>query len=329
MSTVDPHLADPPDTTPGGEPPLLQPTSPRSRWWRDAIRGNASALVGLVIFSAIVLSAVFAPVLAPTELGEKVGPRFGPPSGSWPLGLDDAGQNMVTLLLYSTRTTLVVGFGATLLAMLIGTVVGITAGYVGRRTDGALMRFTDFFLVIPEVPLMMIIAAVWGAGTGKLILVIGIILWTWTARVIRAQTKSVRERVYVKRARSLGASDWHTVTRHVFPQVAPLLVVNTVLTFAVAVFDETALSFLGLGDPNRPSLGRMIELASKANAVTNQAWWAIFWPGVVVTLIILSLTLMGTALENALNPRLRVSHLSRKHFRLARNLNTDREAVRG
>lgn len=328
MSTVDPLMADVAGTPSDDGRPEAEPPAAQRRWWREAIRGNVSALVGLVMFAAITLAAIFAPLLAPTALGEQVGGRFGAPSGAWPLGLDDAGQNMITLLLYSTRTTLVVGLGATAVAMIIGTIVGIVAGYVGRRTDGALMRFTDFFLVIPEVPLMMIIAAVWGPGIVKLILVIGLILWTWTARVIRAQTKSVRERVYVKRAKSLGASDWHTVTRHVFPQVAPLLVVNTVLTFAVAVFDETALSFLGLGDPNRPSLGRMIELASKANAVTNQAWWAIFYPGVVVTLIILSLTLMGTALENALNPRLRVSHLSRKHFRLARNISTDREAVR-
>jgi peptide/nickel transport system permease protein len=301
-------------------------TSSRRSWWREALRGNTSAVIGLVMFTAIVLAAVFAPVLAPTDLYEKVGSRFDPPSASHVLGLDDAGQDMITLLLYSTRVTLIVGLGATAIAIVLGAVVGIVAGYVGGRTDGGLMRFTDFFLVIPEVPLMMIIAAVWGQGIDKMVLVIGLILWTWTARVIRAQTKSVRERVYVKRARSLGASNWHTVTRHVLPQVAPLLVVNTVLTFAVAVFDETALSFLGLGDPNKPSLGRMIELASKANAVSNNAWWAIFWPGVLVTLIILSLTLMGTALENSLNPRLRVSHLSRRHFRLARNLRTDREA---
>lgn len=181
------------------------------------------------------------------------------------------------------------------------------------------MRVTDFFLVIPEVPLMMIIAAVWGAGVEKMVIVIGVILWTWTARVVRAQTKSIKERVYVKRSRALGATHLHTVARHVLPQLGPLFVVCAVLAFAVAVFDETALSFLGLGDPSAPSLGRMIALASSAGAVSNGAWWAIFYPGMVVTLIILSLTMMGTALEDALNPRLRVSHLSRRHFSLLPN----------
>lgn len=275
---------------------------------------NVTAGIGLVLLLLITLAAVFAPVLAPTELGERVGNRFDPPSAHHLLGLDDAGQDVVTLLLYSTRVSLIVGFGATVLAVGLGGIVGVAAGYRGRRTDGALMRLTDFFLVIPEVPLMMIIAAVWGAGVGKMVVVIGVILWTWTARVVRAQTKSIRERVYVKRSLMLGATHLHTVTRHVLPQLGPLFVVSAVLAFAVAVFDETALSFLGLGDPSQPSLGRMIALASSAGAVSNNAWWAIFYPGVVVTLIILSLTMMGTALEDALNPRLRVSHLARQHF---------------
>lgn len=280
------------------------------------LRGNVSATLGFIVLLLIVLAATAAPLIAPTELYARVGDRFAPPSTAHPLGLDDAGQDMRTLLLYSTRTTMLVGFGATLIAVVIGGLVGVIAGYAAGRTDGFLMRFTDFFLVIPEVPLMMIVAAVWGAGLAKLIIVIGLILWTWTARVIRSQAKSVRERVYVQRSRALGAGHWYVVTRHVLPQLAPLLVVCGVLAFAVAVFDETALSFLGLGDPNRPSLGRMIALASSAGAVSNNAWWAILYPGLVVTAIILSLTMMGTALEDALNPRLRVSHLSRQHFRV-------------
>lgn len=289
-------------------------TPARRHLVRRILTGNAAAGIGLAVLLLIVLAAVFAPVLAPNELGERVGDRFDPPSAAHPLGLDDAGQDLVTLLLYSTRVSLVVGFGATVLAVGLGGVVGVLAGYAGGRTEGVLMRMTDFFLVIPEVPLMMIIAAVWGAGVGKMVVVIGVILWTWTARVVRAQTKSIKERVYVKRSLALGATHPHTVTRHVLPQLGPLFVVCAVLAFAVAVFDETALSFLGLGDPSAPSLGRMIALASSAGAVSNSAWWAIFYPGIVVTLIILSLTMMGTALEDALNPRLRVSHLSRRHF---------------
>jgi peptide/nickel transport system permease protein len=289
---------------------------PRSWSLRRLLHHNISAAIGLAGLVLIVVAALAAPLLAPTPLYERVGEGFAAPSGAHPLGLDDGGQDIPTLLLYSTRTTLLVGFGATVIAVGIGALVGVVAGYAGGATDGWLMRLTDFFLVVPEVPLMMIIAAVWGTGLTKLIFVIGLILWTWTARVIRSQAKSLRERVYVRRARALGAGPGHVVARHVLPQLAPLLVVCAVLAFAVAVFDETALSFLGLGDPNRPSLGRMIALASQAGAVSNNAWWAILYPGLVVTAIILSLTMMGTALEDALNPRLRVSHLSRQHFRV-------------
>ncbi len=297
--------------------PLAPETSlPRGWSLGRVVRNNLSASIGCVVLLLIVLAAAAAPLLAPTPLYQRVGGGFAAPSGAHPLGLDDGGQDIRTLLLYSTRTTLLVGFGATVIAIGIGALVGVVAGYAGGRTDGWLMRLTDFFLVVPEVPLMMIIAAVWGTGLAKLVMVIGLILWTWTARVIRSQTKSLRERVYVRRARALGAGPGHVVMRHVLPQLAPLLVVCGVLAFAVAVFDETALSFLGLGDPNRPSLGRMIALASQAGAVSNNAWWAILYPGLVVTAIILSLTMMGTALEDALNPRLRVSHLSRQHFRV-------------
>ncbi len=179
------------------------------------------------------------------------------------------------------------------------------------------MRFTDYFLVIPDVPLMIVIAAIWGPSLFHIVIVVGILLWASTARVIRAQVKSVRERVYVKRSRALGAGHTRLVFRHVLPQVAPLLIANTVLTIAVAVFDETALAFLGLGDPARISLGKMIENAFERAAISTGAWWAIVTPGVVVMLLILSCSLLGTALEDSLNPRLKVAHLSARTFRLA------------
>jgi peptide/nickel transport system permease protein len=200
--------------------------------------------------------------------------------------------------------------------MLIGGTIGVLAGYFGGKVDTILMRVTDYFLVIPDVPLMIVVAAIWGPSLFHIIVVIGILLWTSTARVIRAQVKSVRERVYVKRARSLGAGHTRIVVRHVLPQVAPLLIANTVLTIAVAIFDETALSFLGLGDPSRISLGKVIENAFERAAISSGAWWAIVLPGVVVVLLILGCTLVGQALEDTLNPRLKVAHIGARTFRL-------------
>jgi peptide/nickel transport system permease protein len=283
--------------------------------WRT-IRGRPAATVGAVLLMLVLLGALLAPWVAPYPLHQQVGPVFGHPSWSHPLGLDDGGIDMVTLLMWGARISLVVGFAATLVSMLIGGSVGLLAGYFGGKTDVVLMRITDYFLVVPDVPLMIVVAAIWGPSLFHIVIVIGILLWTSTARVIRAQVKSVRERVYVKRARSLGAGHTRILLRHVVPQVAPLLIANTVLTVAVAIFDETALSFLGLGDPSRTSLGKVIENAFQRAAISSGAWWAIVPPGALVALIILGCSLLGGALEDALNPRLRVAHLSARTFRL-------------
>jgi peptide/nickel transport system permease protein len=283
---------------------------------RRALSRRPSAIVGIVLLSVIVLMGLLAPWIAPYGLHEQVGQPFEAPSPAHPLGLDDGGIDMVTLLMWGTRISLLVGFAATAVSILIGGSVGLAAGYFGGKVDTVLMRITDYFIVIPDVPLMIVVAAIWGPSIGHIIIVIGILLWTGTARVLRAQVKSVRERVYVQRARALGATHWRIVARHVLPQVAPLLIANTVLTVAVAIFDETALSFLGLGDPSAISLGKVIENAFERAAISSGAWWAIVPPGILVALIILSCSLIGGALEDALNPRLRASHLGSRTFRL-------------
>jgi peptide/nickel transport system permease protein len=280
------------------------------------LRHRPAAVIGTTILVVVVVVAVLAPWIAPYPLHEQVGPVFGHPSWHHLLGLDDGGIDMVTLLMWGARVSLVVGFAATLVSMAIGGAVGVIAGYFGGAVDTILMRITDYFLVVPDVPLMIVVAAIWGPSLFHIIIVIGILLWTSTARVIRAQVKSVRERVYVKRARALGAGHTRIVLRHVLPQVAPLLIANTVLTVAVAIFDETALSFLGLGDPSTTSLGKVLENAFERAAISSGAWWAIVPPGVLVAVIILGCSLVGGALEDALNPRLRVAHLSARTFRL-------------
>jgi peptide/nickel transport system permease protein len=292
------------------------PVATRRGFLLRTLRQQPGAVVGIVLLLAIALAALLAPWIAPYGQHTQVGPVFGHPSWKHPLGLDDGGIDMVTLLMWGARISLVVGFAATAVSMLIGGTVGVLAGYFGGKVDTILMRVTDYFLVIPDVPLMIVVAAIWGPSLFHIVIVIGILLWTSTARVLRAQVKSVRERVYVKRARALGAGHTRVVVRHVLPQVAPLLIANTVLTIAVAIFDETALSFLGLGDPSRTSLGKVIENAFERAAISSGAWWAIVPPGALVALIILGCSLVGGSLEDALNPRLRVAHLSARTFRL-------------
>ena len=292
------------------------PPQRRPRRWLRLVRRRKAATVGAVMLVLFVLMALFAQWLMPYDPYTQVGPVFGTPSPAHPLGLDDGGYDVVSLLIQGGRISMVVGFAATLVATILGGGVGILAGYFGGATDSVLMRTTDYFLVIPDIPLMIIIAAVWGPSLSHIILVIGLLLWTGTARIIRAQVKSVRERVYVRRARSLGASHTRIVFRHILPQVAPLLVANTVLTIAVAIFDETALAFLGLSDPTAVTWGTMIEHAFERTAVSAGAWWAIVPPGIAVSLVIMACSLLGQSIEEATNPRLRVAHLSIRGFRV-------------
>jgi peptide/nickel transport system permease protein len=163
---------------------------------------------------------------------------------------------------------------------------------------------------------MIVVAAVWGPSLVHTILVIGLLLWTSTARVLRAQVKSLRERTYVKRARSVGAGHLSIMARHIVPQIGPLLVANTVISIAVAIFDESALAFLGLGDPSRVSWGTILEHANERTAVSNGAWWAVVPAGVCIALVVVACYLVGSSIEDALNPRLAVSHLSVRGWRL-------------
>ena len=277
---------------------------------------NRQAVVGLAILGVFVLVALVGPLFIHGDVKQKVGPVFAPPSSRFWLGTDGGGADMVNLLVMGARVSLLVGFAAAAVSAVIGGLVGLLSGFFGGKTDIVLMRITDYVLVIPDIPLMIIVAALFGRSLTNIILIIGVIYWTSTARLLRAQTKSVRERVYVQRARALGAGNSRLILKHVLPQVTPLLIANTVLLVAYAVFAETFITFLGLGDPSMVSWGRLIENAFTDDAILNNAWWAIVPPGVAVTIVVLACTMTGQAMEDAMNPRLRSGHLSVRRFRL-------------
>ena len=283
---------------------------------RSSVLRRPSMIFGLAVLIFFVFVAIFAPLLEPYDPRTKTGAVYEPPSSAHWLGTDDGGADMLSLVIAGARVSLIVGFAAALVAMLIGGTIGLWSGFYGGKSDTVLMRITDYVLVIPDIPLMIIVAALFGRSLTNIILIIGVIYWTSTARLIRAQTKSVRERAYVKRARALGAGNRRMIGKHVLPQVMPLLIANTVLTIAIAIFAETYITFLGLGDPALISWGKLIENAFTGDAVLNEAWWAIVPPGLCVTLVILACTMIGMAMEDALNPRLRVGHLSVRRFRL-------------
>jgi peptide/nickel transport system permease protein len=273
-------------------------------------RSSRSGLFGLALLLAFVAVALLAPLLADPaglEVTRATGGVLEAPSWRFPLGTDDNGRSILTLLIWGSRISLFVGLSATLISMVIGTAVGLAAGFFEGRPAAALFRLTEWFLVIPFLPLAIVLASVLGRSLLNIAIVIGVTSWPGTALLIRSQTLSVKERPYLERARVLGAGRWQQMTRHVLPNVMPMVFANTTLTVAIAILSETTLSFLGLGDPTRVSWGSMLEDAFAVGAMTTGAWWYIVPPGVCVVLVVLSFTLVGQALEEVLNPRLRRS----------------------
>jgi peptide/nickel transport system permease protein len=278
-----------------------------ARAWAE-YRRNRIGMVGLAILVLFIAVAVLTPLLVPSselDVTKATGVPFSPPSAEYPFGTDESGRSVLALTLWGSRVSLLVGFLATVISVLIGSVVGIVAGHFGRWTDSVLMRVTDWFLVIPFLPLAIVLATVLGPSLANIAFVIGITSWPGTARIVRAQALAVTARPYIERARALGAGDWHLVTRHILPNVVPLIFANTVLIVAVVILSETTLSFLGLGDPLRVSWGSMLDAAFSHGAASIGAWWYLVPPGLAILLVVLAFTMCGQALEAVLNPRLR------------------------
>jgi peptide/nickel transport system permease protein len=273
---------------------------------------NPMGVIGALMLLSVVIVAVFAPWLAPYDPKERVevvpDDILAPPDAQHLLGRDDAGKDVLSQLIYGARVSLIVGFTASFMSMFIGTTVGLIAGYYGGRIGNLLMRVVDFLMVIPDLPLMLVIIAVMGRGLLNIILVIGLLGWTYTARLVRSQVLSVKERQFILRARSLGASGRRIILRHILPQVLPLIIAQAVLDISVAILAESSLAFLGLGDPTLISWGMMLNFAFE-RAISRQAWWFLLPPGFAIVWVSLSLILIGNTLDEIVNPRLRTHHL--------------------
>jgi peptide/nickel transport system permease protein len=306
----------------------LQGTAPRgirsagSVW--DLVKRllrRPEGLIGVAILAVfVVLSLIPQLISGPLQTAvTATGGRLEPPSGEHFLGTDELGRDMLNLTAHGARISLVIGLLATLVTVAIGVLIGIVAGFVGGWLDALLMRITDFFLVIPTFVLALILTPIIrdlvGSGATEIlgirmtliviVVVIGITSWSSTARIIRAQTLSLRERAFVDRARVIGAGRGHIMRRHILPNVVNLIVANAVLTFAGAVLTETTLSFVGLGDPFQPSWGQLLEAARSSGAPGLGAWWYFVPPGASIVLVVLAFTLVGSALDDLLNPKRR------------------------
>jgi len=277
------------------------------RFWR-LFRQDRVGMIGLVVLVVMVIVALAAPLLANSR-GLNVtlarGPLDAGPSLSYPLGTDTDGRSVLTLLIWGSRISLLVGITATLISVGLGALVGIVAGEFGGWVDNVLMRITDWFLVIPFLPLAIALAIALGRGIGIIIFVIGVTSWPGTARIVRAQALTVKTRPYLERSRALGAGHPHQMVKHLLPSVMPLLLANTILTVSDAILAESTLSFLGLGDPSRQSWGEMLNnvFESTGGSAGNVVW--LIAPGTAIVIVVLAFTVVGHTVEGVLSPRLR------------------------
>jgi peptide/nickel transport system permease protein len=306
----------------------IAPASVRREAWRLRLRNGRGfvrnfarrrdGVIGLIVLLAFAFLALFPSVLAgPLETAVTASGRaLDGPSASHVFGTDELGRDMLNLTVHGARISMTIGLLATLITIVVGAVIGIVAGYLGGWTDNILMRLTDFFLVLPTFVLAIILAPVileiigtdaeiFGIRATLLVIVvvIGLTSWATTARIIRSQVLSVKERMFVDRARVIGSGSGRIMRRHIFPNVVNLIVAQSVLTFALAVFTETTLSFIGLGNPFQPSWGQILNSAQASGAPGLGAWWYILPPAACVVLVVLAFTLVGNALDDVLNPR--------------------------
>lgn len=272
------------------------------------LRADRTGFAGLLMLAFFGVVALAAPLIADrSELLAASGrgnPDLAGPSTEFLLGTDEIGRDVLAQLVWGARISLYIGIFATVVAVVIGTTVGLAAGYARGRLGAVLLAIDDFFLVLPFLPLAVVLAVLLGRSPTTLALVIGVTSWAGSARLVRAQVLTLSRRSYVERARALGGSGWHVVTRHVLPGVAPLVIANATLIVPGAILAESTLSFLGFGDRFAPSWGKILDGAQSSGAITLRAWWYYLPPGLCIILVVLAFTLVGRALERIFDPRL-------------------------
>jgi len=282
-----------------------------SGFW-DIYSANRKGVLGLVLVAFFFVVAGSADVISPFD-PRAIDPNrtWLPPNGMNWFGTDWFGHDLFSQMIVGTQVSIIVGVFATLISIVVGTGIGLLAGYYAKSLGEFFERVIDFFLVIPYLPLMIVLVAVFEAMQTPIpilwviIFVVGITGWSGTARIIRSQVLTVKERQFVERARAAGAGDFRIMAKHILPNVFPLVFANAVLTVAGAVLAEVTLDFLGLGDVTTISWGMMLHFALSNSAVYRGAWWWLLPPGIAIILLVMGFTMIGYSIEEISNPRLR------------------------
>ncbi len=260
-----------------------------------------SGVLGLAILLVVIAAAALASVLYPTSPWETVATPFMPPGEEGLLlGSDSLGRDVAAGIVHGTRVSLLIGVASTAVALLIGVVVGAIAGYRGGRIGSALMSLTELFQSVPAFVLAILLVAILTPSIATITLAIALVSWPQVARLTRGEFLSLKEREFVHAARCQGESGLALVVRHILPNALSPIVVAGSLSVATAILIESALSFMGLGDPNLMSWGYMV---GTARTMIRQAWWMSFFPGIAILLTVLAINLVGESLNDVLNPR--------------------------
>ena len=287
-------------TTP---PPMaVEVLSPSREAWR-VFRGNKAAMLGLVLLAIVIVTMLVGPTLYPVGPFDLAGKPFTPPfvDANLPLGSDYLGRDLLAGMVVGGRATLLVGLAAASITVTIGLTVGALAGYFGGWIDEVLSRFTEIFQVMPSLLFAMVLMTLFDPSLLTAIIAIGMVTWTSTARLARAEFMRLRKLEYVSAARAMGAGPLRLMLKEILPNAAPPLIVSATLIIGVAILFEAGLSFLGLSDPNVMSWGLMIGANRK---YMLDAWWAVTFPGFAIFLTVLAVSLVGDGLNDALNPKL-------------------------
>jgi peptide/nickel transport system permease protein len=283
---------------------LINLKSTTSSFWRR-FKKNRVAVLGLAIVIFMVIIAFISPLIAPYDpFYMKFGPnyQFQPPSSTHLLGTDKFGRDVYSRLLYGSRVSLTIGFVSAAIAVFTGVSLGAIAGYYGGIVDDIIMRVNDIFLTLPTFFLVILVASMFGGSIWNVMYIIGLTSWPGTARQIRAQFLSLKERPFVEAAHSIGAGSFHIIFREILPNAIFPAIVTLSFRVGQAILTESSLSFLGLGDPNNVSWGWMLHDAMQGFTV---AWWLPLFPGLIITIIVIAFNQIGDGLNDALNPRLK------------------------
>ncbi|QLG64152.1 ABC transporter permease [Halorarum salinum] len=273
------------------------------RTMRNLLRERITK-VAFVCLLLVLLTGLVGPAIAPYDYTEQQRTddgqlnRYAQPSLDHPLGTNDRGEDVLSRLLVGARMTLITGLLAGSLMLTIGLFVGVTAGYVGGRTESLLMRFVDFIYGIPFIPFAIVLITFFGAGFYTTIAIIGLVLWRFIARVIRSQVLQIKQRPYIMAAKASGASTPWIIRKHILPNIANMAALFFAMGVGLAILEQAGLSFIGVTDPFTPTWGIMIRNAHQSGRVA-EAWWWSFPPGIMISLTVLSLYLLGRGYEGA------------------------------